>query len=196
MAKGSYDEKATDELSKSEPKNIDDLCKKILAYYPRADLDQVKEAFEFSKKAHSGQIRRSGEPYIFHPLGVAAILADLKLDLPSIITALLHDTVEDTQISLAEIQEKFGPVIAQLVDGVTKISRMSFRNTHEKQGENIRKMIFAMGKDVRVVLVKLADRLHNMRTLNHMPPHKQERIAQETLDIYAPLASRLGISSL
>jgi GTP pyrophosphokinase len=123
-------------------------------------------------------------------------LADLRLDVPSIATGLLHDTVEDTAATLEDIEREFGKVIAELVDGVTKISKISFRSTHEKQGENIRKMIVAMGKDVRVVLVKLADRLHNMRSLSHMPPEKQARIAQETLDIYAPLASRLGISSL
>src|SRR5262249_41967099 len=147
-------------------------------------------------KAHAGQIRRSGEPYISHPLGVAAILAGLQLDVPSIITALLHDTVEDTEVTLKDVETAFGPTVARMVDGVTKISLMKFRNTHEKQGENIRKMIVAMGKDVRVVLVKLADRLHNMRSLSHLPPEKQVRIAEETLDIYAPLASRLGINSM
>ncbi len=184
-------------ISEKEPKAIEDLVEKARAYLPEGtDLTILEKAYDFSEKAHTGQIRRSGEPYIFHPLGVAAILADLKLDLPSIITGLLHDTVEDTKVTLADIEINFGKNIADLVDGVTKISKISFRNTHEKQGENIRKMIVAMGKDVRVVLVKLADRLHNMRSLNHMPPDKQTRIAQETLDIYAPLASRLGISSL
>ncbi len=196
MAKIVIDTTTSEELNKATPQTIEELCDKVLDYYKRADLSQLRAAYEFSEKAHSGQIRRSGEPYISHPLGVAAILAELKLDLASVITALLHDVVEDTQITLKEIEDKFGSVIAQLVDGVTKISRMNFRNTHEKQGENVRKMIFAMGKDVRVVLVKLADRLHNMRTLHHMAPEKQLRIAQETLDIYAPLASRLGISSI
>ena len=175
---------------------IDELVDNVLEFHPKADVDLLRRAYTFSEKAHEGQIRRSGEPYISHPLGVAAILTELHLDLPCIITGLLHDTVEDTDVSLEDIRENFGDVIAHLVDGVTKISKMTFRQTHEKQGENIRKMIVAMGKDVRVVLVKLADRLHNMRTLNHMSYAKQARIAQETLDIYAPLASRLGISSL
>ena len=178
------------------PQSLDELLDLIRAYFPNADLSLVQRAYEYSEKAHAGQIRRSGDPYILHPLGVAAILAELHLDLPSIITGLLHDTVEDTAVTLADIEKNFGATVARLVDGVTKISLMKFRNTHEKQGENIRKMIVAMGKDIRVVLVKLADRLHNMRTLNHMPPEKQARIASETLDIYAPLASRLGINAI
>lgn len=185
-----------DETAERPTQSLEDLCAKISAFYPGAELELIKKAYTFSEKAHSGQIRRSGEPYISHPLGVAAILADLHLDLSSIATGLLHDTVEDTAATLEDIEREFGKSIAELVDGVTKISKMKFRNTHEKQGENIRKMIVAMGKDVRVVLVKLADRLHNMRTLNHMAPEKQARIAQETLDIYAPLAGRLGIMSL
>ena len=182
--------------SEAGPQSLDELLELIRSYFPNADLNLIQKAYEFSEKAHSGQIRRSGDPYIIHPLGVAAILAELHLDLPSIATALLHDTVEDTAVTLTDIEKNFGPVVSRLVDGVTKISLMKFRNTHEKQGENIRKMIVAMGKDVRVVLVKLADRLHNMRTLNHMAPDKQARIANETLDIYAPLASRLGINSI
>ena len=183
-------------LREVQVQTIDDLLELITQYYPSADLDYIRKAYEFSEKAHEGQIRRSGEPYISHPLGVAGILAELRLDLASVATGLLHDTVEDTDVTLEEIEKEFGEDVRQLVDGVTKISLMSFRNTHEKQGENIRKMIVAMGKDVRVVLVKLADRLHNMRTLNHMPPEKQAKIARETLDIYSPLASRLGISSI
>lgn len=141
-------------------------------------------------------MRRSGEPYISHPLNVAGILADLRLDIDTIVTGLLHDTVEDTVATLEDVRHEFGDTVVALVDGVTKIGQMNFRNSFDKQGENIRKMIIAMGKDVRVVLVKLADRLHNMRTLNHMPYEKQERIAQETLEIYCPLAGRIGISSL
>jgi GTP diphosphokinase / guanosine-3',5'-bis(diphosphate) 3'-diphosphatase len=172
------------------------LCEKILSYYPNADIEPVKKAYLFSKKAHEGQFRRSGEPYISHPVGVSEILAELRLDLPTIITGLLHDTVEDTVVTLKDVSDEFGPVVADLVDGVTKITQLSFKNTHEKQSENVRKMIVAMGKDVRVILVKLADRLHNMRTLGSMKYEKQMRIGQETLDIYAPLASRLGISSI
>lgn len=183
-------------ISDSNVESIEDLIRLITKYFPQADTEFIQKAYDFSEKAHEGQIRRSGEPYISHPLGVAAILADLHLDLPTIATGLLHDTVEDTDVTLEDIEKHFGEEVRHIVDGVTKISKMQFRNTHEKQGENIRKMIVAMGKDVRVVLVKLADRLHNMRTLNHMPPEKQARIANETLDIYAPLASRLGISSI
>lgn len=177
-------------------KTLDDLLSRIRSYYPNADLSIIQKAYTFSEKAHEGQIRRSGEPYISHPLSVAGILADLHLDLDTIATGLLHDTVEDTYATLDDIRNEFGEVIAHLVDGVTKIGQMKFKNSHEKQGENIRKMIVAMGKDVRVVLVKLADRLHNMRTLNFMPFDKQERIALETLEIYCPLAGRMGISSL
>lgn len=177
-------------------KTLEDLLSRIRIYFPNADLSIIEKAYHFSEKAHEGQIRRSGEPYISHPLSVAAILADLRLDLDTIATGLLHDTVEDTPVTLEDIRREFGDVIAHLVDGVTKIGQMKFRNNHEKQGENIRKMIVAMGKDVRVVLVKLADRLHNMRTLNFMPFEKQERIALETLEIYCPLAGRMGISSL
>lgn len=185
-----------DGLTERSPKSLEDLCERIRVFFPNTDLSLIEKAYRFSEDAHSGQIRRSGEPYISHPVGVAAILAELHLDLPTIATGLLHDTVEDTHATLADIEREFGKPIAELVDGVTKISKINFRNTHERQGENIRKMIVAMGKDVRVVLVKLADRLHNMRTLNHMAPEKQARIAQETLDIYAPLAGRLGIMSL
>ncbi len=148
-----------DESSISEKplKTPEDLLEKVRRYYPNADLSMIEKAYSISEKAHSGQHRRSGEPYIFHPLSVAGILADLRLDLASIATGLLHDVVEDTTVTIEDIKAEFGDVVAQLVDGVTKISKMNFRNTHEKQGENIRKMIVAMGKDVRVLLVKLAD---------------------------------------
>ncbi len=175
---------------------IKPLKEKILSYFPSADVSIVQKAYLFSKKAHKGQFRRSGQPYISHPLGVSEILANLRLDLPTIMTGLLHDTVEDTTVTLEDIAGNFGPVVAELVDGVTKITQLSFKNTHDKQSENVRKMIVAMGKDVRVVLVKLADRLHNMQTLGHMAYEKQIRIGQETLDIYAPLANRLGMSSI
>lgn len=176
-------------------KALSDLLERITAYYPNANLDIIKKAYEMSEKAHEGQIRRSGEAYISHPLSVAGILTELRLDLDTVATGLLHDTVEDTTLTLKDIETHFGKNVAALVDGVTKISQMSYKNTHAKQAENVRKMMVAMGKDVRVVIVKLADRLHNMRTLGHMPYQKQARIAEETLDIYAPLAHRLGISS-
>lgn len=183
-------------LSQRPTKSLEDLLNKIRAYFPQADLKIIEKAYYFSERAHEGQIRRSGEPYISHPLSVAGILADLHLDLDSVATGLLHDTVEDTHATLEDIRREFGDSVAQLVDGVTKISQMKFKNSYEKQGENIRKMIVAMGRDVRVLLVKLCDRLHNMRTMNFMPFEKQERIALETLEIYCPLAGRMGISSL
>ncbi len=185
-----------DRLPQKPIKTVDELVDKIRSYHPQLPIELIEKAYLFSEKAHEGQLRRSGEPYISHPLNVAAILADLRLDVDTIMTGLLHDTVEDTQASLDEIKKEFGETVSYLVDGVTKIGQMNFRNSFDKQGENIRKMIVAMGKDVRVVLVKLADRLHNMRTLNHMPYEKQSRIAQETLEIYCPLAGRIGISAL
>lgn len=184
-----------DDTNNRPLRTIQDLCQKIRTYFPQADLKVIESAYELSEKAHAGQFRRSGEAYISHPLSVAGILADLRLDLDTIATGILHDVVEDTNISLEDIRQQFGDTIALLVDGVTKISQIKFKNSHEKQGENIRKLIVAMGKDVRVVLVKLADRLHNMRTLNHMPYEKQARIAQETLEIYCPLAGRMGMNS-
>ncbi len=177
-------------------KSVEDLCDRIKAYDSNVDLNLIRKAYKFSESAHLGQFRRSGEAYISHPLSVAGILAELRLDVESIITGLLHDTVEDTHATLEDVRREFGETVATLVDGVTKISQMKFRNSVEKQGENIRKMIVAMGKDVRVVLVKLADRLHNMRTLHHMPYEKQSKIALETLEIYSPLAGRMGINTL
>jgi GTP pyrophosphokinase len=183
-------------LSEKSPETIEELIEMVRIYNPTADFEVLNRAYDLANKAHEGQTRRSGEPYIIHPLGVAGILAELRLDVSSIATGILHDVVEDTRVSLDDITKNFGTTICELVDGVTKLSQMKFRHTHEKQGENIRKMIVAMGKDVRVILVKLADRLHNMRTLKHLPFEKQKRIAEETLDIYAPLAGRLGISSV
>jgi guanosine-3',5'-bis(diphosphate) 3'-pyrophosphohydrolase len=174
--------------------NIDDLIASIQTYFPEADLGVVRKAHDFSVKLHEGQKRKSGEPYIVHPISVSLILASMRMDIPSIVTGLLHDTVEDTSVSLTEIASEFGQEISQLVDGVTKISKISFKSSHEKQAENFRKMILAMSKDIRVILVKLADRTHNMRTLQHLAANKQQNIAQETLEIYAPLANRLGIS--
>jgi len=172
---------------------INDLVEKVQSYYPAADVELIRRAYEFTAKVHLGQKRLSGEAYLIHPVAVADIIAELKLDVPSVVGALLHDTVEDTLATLDEVRGLFGREIAALVDGVTKLGR-AFRSHEEKQAENFRKMLLAMGKDVRVILIKLADRVHNMRTLSHLPEHKQILTAQETLDIYAPLAHRLGIA--
>ncbi len=176
---------------------LNDILDKVAGYRAGADLDLVKKAYVYSAKVHQGQLRKSGEPYLVHPLEVAGILADLKLDETSIVTGLLHDTIEDTLATREEIQELFGEEIADLVEGVTKLSQFSAGNTQqEKQAENFRKMVVAMAKDIRVLLVKLADRTHNMRTLDFMKLETQERIARETLDIYAPLANRLGMQQI
>jgi GTP diphosphokinase / guanosine-3',5'-bis(diphosphate) 3'-diphosphatase len=173
---------------------LNDILDRVGRYHPDPDLDLIKKAYVYSAKVHQGQIRKSGEPYLVHPLEVAGLLAEMRLDEASIVTGLLHDTIEDTLATKAEIADLFGAEIAELVDGVTKLSQFTAGNTQEeKQAENFRKMVVAMAKDIRVLLVKLADRTHNMRTLEHMSPEKQERIARETLDIYAPLANRLGI---
>ena len=173
---------------------LNDILDRVGGYHPDPDLDLIKKAYVYSAKVHQGQIRKSGEPYLVHPLEVAGILAELKLDESSVVTGLLHDTIEDTLATKEEIAELFGAEIVDLVDGVTKLSQFSAANTQEeKQAENFRKMVVAMAKDIRVLLVKLADRTHNMRTLDAMKPEAQERIARETLDIYAPLANRLGI---
>ena len=172
---------------------FNDILERLISYHPNADIELLKKAYVFSAKVHLGQVRLSGEPYLNHPLEVAGILTQLKLDVASVATGLLHDTVEDTLVTLKEIEENFGEGIAQLVDGLTKISLISLRSSEEHQAENLRKMILAMVKDIRVILIKLADRLHNMRTLQYQPPEKQVEIAQETLDIYALLAHRLGI---
>jgi guanosine-3',5'-bis(diphosphate) 3'-pyrophosphohydrolase len=172
---------------------LNDITDKVQSYLPEADLEVISKAYVFSAKVHQGQTRLSGEPYLTHPLEVAYILGELTMDVPSVATGLLHDTVEDTLTTIKEIEEIFGSEISYLVDGVTKISRMSFSNTEERQAENFRKMIIAMAKDIRVLLVKLSDRLHNMRTIQYLPPERREAVAQETIDIYAPLANRLGI---
>ena len=166
----------------------------VLTYYPEAKLEVLDKAYAYAERAHATQKRASGDPYIIHPTEVAFSLAELRLDLPSIITGLLHDTVEDTDATKEEIAREFGQDVAELVDGVTKLNKITFKTSEEKQAENFRKMIMAMAKDIRVILVKLCDRLNNMRTLEHLLPAKQQIIAQETLDIYAPIANRLGIS--
>ncbi len=175
---------------------LNDILEKVSAYHSDADLDLIKKAYVYSAKVHQGQIRKSGEPYLVHPLEVAGLLADLKLDEASIVSGLLHDTIEDTLAKPEEIRELFGQEVLDLVEGVTKLGTFQSSqavSVEEKQAENFRKMLVAMAKDIRVILVKLADRTHNMRTLEHMRPDAQQRIAQETLDIYAPLANRLGI---
>src|SRR3954463_1771903 len=174
---------------------LNDILERVGQYRPDADLDLVKKAYVYSAKVHQGQVRKSGEPYLVHPLEAAGLLAELKLDEASIVAGLLHDTIEDTLATPAEIRELFGDEVLSLVEGVTKLGTFQHGPTsqEEKQAENFRKMLVAMAKDIRVILVKLADRTHNMRTLEHMKPEAQQRIAQETLDIYAPLANRLGI---
>jgi len=169
-----------------------DLLEKVRRNHPE-DTDLLQQAFEFAAEKHQLQTRQSGEPFLSHPLEVASILADLRLDTTTLCAALLHDIVEDTHIPLATITERFGPDVARLVEGVTKISRLELVSPEVRQAESVRKMLLAMVTDVRVVLVKLADRVHNMRTLYFLPPEKQERIARETLDIYAPIAHRLGM---
>jgi guanosine-3',5'-bis(diphosphate) 3'-pyrophosphohydrolase len=178
----------------SKENKITDLLEKVQGYHPTANVDLIRRAYDFSAQVHQGQTRLSGEPYLVHPLAVASVIADLKLDVPSVVAGLLHDTVEDTLTTLDELKALFGREIAHLVDGVTKLSRTNFISREEKQAENFRKMLMAMGKDVRVILIKLADRVHNMRTLNHLPIEKQMLTAQESLDIYAPMAHRLGIA--
>ena len=175
------------------PADVSSIISKIRAYHPEANVGLINDAYAFSERVHEGQKRRSGEPYFVHPVGVAGIITDMKLDVPSVVTSLLHDTVEDTLTTLDQIERHFGAEVAALVDGVTKIGKIHFTTREERQAENFRKMIFAMARDIRVILVKLADRAHNMRTLAHMGEDKQREIAAETLEIYAPLAHRLGI---
>jgi GTP pyrophosphokinase len=175
---------------------LNDITEKVQSYNPTADIDVIRRAYVFSAKVHQGQVRLSGEPYLTHPLHVAWILTEFNMDAFTIATGLLHDTVEDTLTTLESIQEIFGEEIATLVDGVTKIGKISFHSYQERQAENFRKMVLAMAKDIRVILIKLADRLHNMRTLEFLPADKRELIAQETHDIYAPIANRLGIGWL
>ena len=174
-----------------------DLILRVRKYHPSDDISLIEKAYNVANDAHKGQVRKSGEPYIIHPLCVAIILADLELDKETIVAGLLHDVVEDTIMTDEEIREEFGPDVALLVDGVTKLGRLTYNGDKlEFQAENLRKMFLAMAKDIRVIMVKLADRLHNMRTLKHMTPEKQIEISRETLDIYAPIAQRLGISKL
>src|SRR5712691_11115461 len=175
---------------------IEDICEKVRRNHPQADLNLLRRAYLFSAREHKGQKRASGESYLVHPLEVANILADMRLDAVSVSTGLLHDVVEDTLADKETIREYFGDEVAHLVEGLTKIAHISSVSREEQQAENVRKMLLAMVDDVRVMLVKLADRLHNMRTLEYLPPDRRQRIARETMDIYAPLAGRLGMSKI
>jgi GTP diphosphokinase / guanosine-3',5'-bis(diphosphate) 3'-diphosphatase len=201
------------EIRDSDVRTLNDLLGLVKPRFTEQELSAIRRAYELAEAAHHDQIRKSGDPYITHPLAVAGILADIKLDSHTICAALLHDVVEDTLITLAELEQRFGPEVAMMVDGVTKLSQRegggstpaaSYNNGNgadsetfayktDREAESLRKMLLSLAKDVRVVLIKLADRLHNMRTLQWMKPEKQKRIARETLDIYAPLANRLGI---
>ena len=175
---------------------LDDVIDELLRHDPNADTHLVRRAYVFSAAAHRGQTRRNGEPYLVHPLEVSHIVSELRLDTHSVCAALLHDTVEDTVATVEDIDTKFGADVAFLVDGLTKLEKINFESAEEAQAENFRKMILAMSRDLRVIVVKLADRLHNMRTLVHLKPAKQRKIAQETLEIYAPLANRLGLGGV
>ena len=175
---------------------FEDLVEKVRGNNPDADIDLLRRAYVFSAFEHKGQVRHSGEPYLVHPLEVADLLADMKLDVVAIAAGLLHDIVEDTQTPIERIKELFGADVAHVVEGVTKLGAISFSSSEERQAENFRKMLLAMVDDIRVILVKLADRLHNMRTLHHLPEERRVKIAQETRDIYAPIANRLGMSKI
>src|ERR1700680_2199451 len=173
-----------------------ELLRTMRANRPNDDLELIRKAYEFSQRYHSGQQRASGEPYLVHPLEVALVLAEMKMDAVSVAAGLLHDSVEDTSITIVDIRKEFGEQVAHIVEGVTKISQIDFATREEQQAENLRKMMLAMVDDIRVVLIKLADRLHNMRTLEHLPPERQQKIAKETLEIYGPIAHRLGMGKI
>ena len=173
-----------------------DLIKRMQESRPQDDLTIVKKAYDYSLKHHDGQTRASGEPYLVHPLEVALVLAEMKMDPVAVAAGLLHDSVEDTSVTVDDIRKEFGEQVAHIVEGVTKISKIDFATREEQQAENLRKMMLAMVDDIRVVLIKLADRLHNMRTLEHLPPERQHKIAEETLEIYAPIAHRLGMGKI
>ena len=173
---------------------LDDILDKVREYNPKADLELINRAYVYSAKAHAGHVRQSGEPYLIHPLNVAGILSDMKMDVTTIAVGLLHDTIEDTEVTREDLLKLFGDEVTFLVEGMTKIGRLNFETKVHQQAENLRRMILSMAQDIRVIMVKLADRLHNMRTLEHLRPEKRAKVAQETMDIYAPLANRLGIS--
>ena len=175
--------------------SIETFATQLADYLAPNQIEQVKRAYDFAKHAHTGQFRKSGEPYINHPLAVAGILADMHMDHQCLMAALLHDVIEDTGVAKTQLGDEFDIQVAELVDGVSKLSSM-FQSRAEAQAENFQKMTLAMAKDIRVILVKLADRLHNMRTLGHLAPEKRRRIAKETLEIYAPIALRLGMNAI
>src|SRR5215510_2757253 len=177
-------------------RTLSDLLVEIPRYQSGGDVDVVRRAYEFTEEVHRGQRRVSGEPYHVHPLAVAGLLVEFKMDATTVAAGLLHDVLEDTATSKAVLQERFGGDIAELVDGVTKIGKLAFSSREERQAESFRKMLVAMARDLRVLMIKLADRLHNMRTLDFLPQDKGRKIAQETLDIYAPLAHRLGMAKV
>jgi guanosine-3',5'-bis(diphosphate) 3'-pyrophosphohydrolase len=184
------------EVAERHQELVSELIEAVEGYKPELDRDLIARAFSFAAIAHEGQQRRSGEEFINHPLGVAKILAELHLDEQTIAAALLHDVVEDTDADLKAVKDEFGDEIAQLVDGVTKLTRIQFQSREHAEAENYRKLIVAMAQDVRVILIKLADRLHNLRTIEYLGKQKQVQKAREALEVYAPLAHRLGILSL
>jgi len=186
----------TDTAAQQGTVSLAGLLAKLQTYLPESDLQKIREAYRFADAAHLGQYRASGEPYISHPVAVAELCADWKLDAQAIMAALLHDTAEDKGITQAELVEHFGPTVAELVDGLTKLDKLQFSSREENQSESFRKMLLAMARDIRVILIKLADRLHNMRTLGAMAPSKRLRIARETMEIYAPIAHRLGLNQV
>ena len=182
-----------DEEMKSKIKEIEEIISK---YNSNADLAMLEKAFDFAEKAHKGQLRKSGEPFFIHPLAVAKMLAEMEMDMPSIIAGILHDVVEDTEVTSKQIAEEFSSEIAYLVDGVTKLKHIPVSSKEELQAENLRKMFISMASDIRVIVIKLVDRLHNMRTLQYVNTDSQITKARETLEIYTPLAHRLGMSKI
>ncbi|HEV7552329.1 MAG TPA: HD domain-containing protein, partial [Candidatus Angelobacter sp.] len=175
---------------------FEQLLAKVAENRPTDDLEIIRKAYSFSLKHHQGQTRASGEPYLIHPLEVSLVLADMKLDSTAISAGLLHDAIEDTPVTHEDVRREFGDQVVHIVEGVTKIDKIDLASREERQAENVRKMVLAMVDDIRVVLIKLADRLHNMRTLKHLPEERRQQVAKETLEIYAPLAHRLGMGKV